>query len=204
MSIQIEVYRRWDATVFWKTREQFGGLSNMAPGFPLVVNGVRIPTSEALYQACRFPHRPEIQRLIMREANPKTAKDKSRLYLQETRPDWDQVRVDIMRWCLHVKLAQHWRRFGDLLLSTGNRPIVEESRKDDFWGAKPADNGMLVGRNVLGRLLMELRQALRSSSPHLRQVQPLAIPHFLLYGQPIGTVRAWREPAADKMSTAET
>ena len=51
-------YERSNAVVFLKTSEAFGGLSNMAPGFPLCVNGIAIRTSEALYQACRFPHVP--------------------------------------------------------------------------------------------------------------------------------------------------
>lgn len=95
-----------ESAVFLKTNERFGGLSNMAPGFPIVLNGVRIRTSEALYQACRFPRRP----------------------------DWDAVRVKIMRWCLRVKLAQKWQTFSKLLLSTGDMPIVEKKvRRNDFW-----------------------------------------------------------------------
>ena len=86
-----------------------------------------------------------------------------------------------MRWCLRVKLAQHWQNFGNLLLSTGNKPIVEESRKDDFWGAKIRDDQTLVGRNALGRLLMELREELKlDANETLRFVEPLAIPDFLL------------------------
>jgi type I restriction enzyme S subunit len=49
---QVRSYRVADCVVFRKTNTRFGGLSNMAPGFPLEVNGIRILTSEALYQAC--------------------------------------------------------------------------------------------------------------------------------------------------------
>lgn len=34
---------------FWRTSERFGSLSNMAGGFPLVVNWILIQSSEALY-----------------------------------------------------------------------------------------------------------------------------------------------------------
>ena len=45
--------------------------------------------------------------------------------------------------------------------------------------------------NVLGRLLMDLRESLRGpEGQHLRRVEPLAIPQFLLYGRPIGIVAA--------------
>jgi len=188
---QRRTYDRTSSVVFLKTDGPFGGLSNMAGGFPLRVNGMRILTSEALYQACRFPHRPELQRLIIEQRSPMTAKMKSKPYRRASRQDWDQVRVKIMRWCLRVKLAQNWSAFSKLLLETGKRPIVEESRRDDFWGAKPTDDETLVGTNVLGRLLMELREAVKADSRELlARVEPIAITEFMLDGWPIGLITA--------------
>lgn len=187
--IQTRTYKRSESAIFSKTKETFGGLSNMAAGFPVRVNGVRILTSEALYQACRFPHRPEVQRIIIGEASPMTAKMKSKPYRQDSRPDWDRVRIKIMRWCLRVKLAQNWNEFSRLLLATRGRPIVEKSRKDDFWGAKVVDEETLVGMNVLGRLLMELREEVKQGDrERLSRVEPLDILDFRLYGEPISAV----------------
>lgn len=187
--VEIRDYVAGDSATFRKTGERLGGLSNMAPGFPLEVNGIHIRTSEALYQACRFPHLPDVQRMIIEEASPMTAKMKSKPFRDRSRPDWDAVRARIMRWCLRVKLAQNWERFGALLLETRGRPIVEESRKDDFWGAIPSTDGHLVGRNVLGRLLMELRELLQApDAESLRRVEPPQVPWCLLYGQPIVVV----------------
>jgi type I restriction enzyme S subunit len=188
---QVRTYDPADSVVFLKTNERFGGLSNMAPGFPLRVNGVRIRTSEALYQACRFPHMPDVQRQIIDEHSPMTAKMRGKPFRKDSRSDWDAVRVKIMRWCLRVKLAQNWKEFGRLLLATGERPIVERSRKDDFWGAKVAEDGSLVGMNVLGRLLMELREQLKGDEAEsLRAVEPPPIPDFLLFQRPIETIFA--------------
>jgi type I restriction enzyme S subunit len=188
---QVRTYDPAASVVFLKTNERFGGLSNMAPGFPLRVNGVRIRTSEALYQACRFPHMPDVQRKIIDEPSPMTAKMRSKPFRKDSRPDWDAVRVKIMRWCLRVKLAQNWSEFGRLLLATGERSIVEQSRKDDFWGAKVADDGSLAGMNVLGRLLMELREQLKGDETEsLHAVEPLAIPEFLLFQRPIKMICA--------------
>jgi len=184
---QFRTYLRTDAAVFRKTAESFGGLSNMAPGYPIRINGVLYHTSEALYQACRFPHRPEVQKLIVGQHSPMTAKMKSKPYRNDSRPDWDQVRVRVMRWCLQVKLAQNWNKFSQLLLSTGDRPIVEDSRKDDYWGAKEKDGNSLVGMNVLGRLLMELREFIKQGK-ELRLVEPPNISNFLLFGEPIPVV----------------
>lgn len=191
-----QTYRRSESAVFLKTAEQFGGLSNMAGGYSLRINGIRILTSEALYQACRFPHMPEVQRIIIGQASPMTAKMKSKPYRKDSRPDWDDVRVDIMWWCLRVKLAQNWEKFGDLLLSTEGMPIVEESYRDPFWGAKPINGETLVGINILGRLLTELREQFRSAEREaLRIVEPLNLPKFLLDRRAIGVIRSI-QPAA--------
>lgn len=193
---QKRLYRRDDVIAFRKTGEEFGGLSNMAPGYPILLHGHHIRTTEALYQACRFPHMPEVQRMILGEISPMTAKMRSKPFRDKSRPDWDSVRVPIMKWCLRVKLASNWSKFSKLLLETGDRPIVEDSRKDDFWGAKP-DADALEGRNVLGRLLMELRERVRDDPDALRVVKPLPIPEFLLLGVPIGLFRAPKQPAIE-------
>ena len=52
---------------------------------------------------------------------------------------------------------------------------------------------MLVGMNVLGRLLMELREQLkRGNGENLQRVEPVPIADFLLYQEPISVVQAWR------------
>jgi hypothetical protein len=48
-----------DSITFKKTKDPFGGLSNMAAGYLIKINRVPILTTEALYQACRFPALPE-------------------------------------------------------------------------------------------------------------------------------------------------
>ncbi|WP_296697117.1 DUF1156 domain-containing protein [Thiocapsa sp. UBA6158] len=189
-SNRLRTYDRTTAVVFLKTKEAFGGLSNMAGGYPLRVNGVRILTSEALYQACRFPHLPHVQKLIIEQNSPMTAKMKGKPYRSDSRPDWDAARVKIMRWCLRAKLIQNFAEFSRLLLATHDRPIVEESRKDDFWGAKPIDAKVLVGQNVLGRLLMELREELRDGDRWpAQELPPLDLPEFLLFGRPIEPIQ---------------
>lgn len=189
-AFELRVYRSSESAVFRKTKDRYGGLSNMAAGFPLVINGVRIRTSEALYQAFRFPDFPEIQELILREASPMTAKMQSKTHIGKTRPDWEEVKVQVMRWCLRVKLCQNWEKFTDALTETGEMPIVEFSTIDSFWGAAPTPDGAhLVGINVLGRLLMELRSLLNGPNPAaLRTVPPPSIEGTLFLGRSIGAV----------------
>lgn len=185
----LRTYLRYNCIVFRKTKEQYGGLSNMASGFPICINGISIRTAEALYQACRFPDLPEIQEKIISEKSPMTAKMKGKPYRDRTRSDWNHTRVKIMKWCLRAKLAQNWEKFGELLLSTGDLPIVEESKKDSFWGAKPTEEGKLVGVNALGRLLMELREEfMKAQNWDYYIVKPLEIENFVLLNKPIETI----------------
>jgi type I restriction enzyme S subunit len=195
LAVAEETYYRTRCVVFSKTREPFGGLSNMAAGFPLVVNGQPIERVESLYQACRYPHLPEVQCAILAEPNPMKAKMISRKYYPQSRPDWDAVCTPVMRWCLHVKLAQNWETFGALLAATGDRPVVEKAprntARDRLWGAWPVDDERLVGHNLLGRLLVELRREyLQPDNTRLRIVAPLPIGDFLLLGEPIRTITA--------------
>jgi ribA/ribD-fused uncharacterized protein len=81
----------------------------------------------------------------------------------KSREDFDDIKVDIMRWCLNLKLMQNYA-FRAVLVNTGRAPIVEVSSRDSFWGAIPAKDGShgfdkAIGFNVLGKLLMDLRTA---------------------------------------------
>jgi type I restriction enzyme S subunit len=147
-------------------------------------------SSEALYQACRFPDLPDVQQMIERETSAMAAKMKSKPHRSASREDWPRIRVRIMRWVLRVKLAQHMKRFGAVLLETGDAAIVERSSKDRYWGAVESGDGTLEGQNVLGRLLMELREELRTKPPEeLAVVMPPRVENFVLLGRPVGVVR---------------
>jgi ribA/ribD-fused uncharacterized protein len=163
----------------------------MAPGYPLCVNGVYIRSSEALYQACRYPNNPEIQKKIIHQSSPMTAKMVGKPNRADTREDWQKTRIVIMKWSLRVKLAQNYEKFSALLKESGDNPIVESSNKDDFWGAKPVDQQTLVGVNALGRLLMELRALVENSSKDQLSIVPVPnISNFLLLGDEIREVHA--------------
>lgn len=63
-----------------------------------------------------------------------TAKMVGKPYRHDSRPDWDRVRVEDHAVVWRLSSTMHWSQFSELLLSTGDQPIVEDSRKDDFWG----------------------------------------------------------------------
>lgn len=77
------------------------------------------------------------------------------------RPDWDAVKVDFMRKVIRAKARQH-EYVRRKLLATGNRELVENSWRDDFWGWGPNRDG----KNMLGKLWMEIRAELRAPEAH--------------------------------------
>ncbi len=187
------VYTPSKCATFRKTGEQWGGLSNMAPGFPLRVLGYDVATSESLYQACRFPSDPLLQEDILAKKNPMGAKMMTKPHRARTRQDWETpspgARVAIMEWCLRVKLVQNPAKFGDLLMSTGLLPIVEDSHNDRFWGAVAwTPGGDLVGENMLGVLLMKLREEVRSNGVLPATAAPPDLPDFKLCGETVVVV----------------
>jgi predicted NAD-dependent protein-ADP-ribosyltransferase YbiA (DUF1768 family) len=119
-----------------------------------------------------------------------TAKMRSKPHRHKTRKDWEAKKVPVMRWCLRAKLVCNYQAFSQALLSTGDLPIVEMKRRGaDFWGAALESDDELVGPNVLGRLLMELREEIKELSVNkYAYLPPLKIPDFLLFGEPIGPV----------------
>lgn len=192
MNPSVREYQIKNVITFAKTNGHFGALSNMAPGFNLFINEVNIQSSEILYQACRFPLFPNIQEEIIRTQNPMDAKKISRKYIQYSRQDWDTVKFKIMKWCLEIKLIQNFDKFSNTLLSTDDKTIVEYSKKDAVWGAiLKDDKTTLVGKNALGRLLMELREKVKLGEINKSTViLPPSIPAFLLFGNSIEEIRS--------------
>ena len=67
-------YQAHQSATFRRTRESWGGFSNMASGYPITIGRTHIRTSEALYQALKFPHHPDAQTAIIAERSPMQAK----------------------------------------------------------------------------------------------------------------------------------
>ena len=107
-----------------------------------------------------------------------------------SRDDWDEVKLKVMKWCLNLKLAQNFISFGHILDSTKDLSIVENSSKDNYWGAIPnEDASIYVGQNALGRLLMQLREEYRSPNKYsLLIVEKPKIENFTLYGIEISKI----------------
>lgn len=74
----------------------------------------------------------------------------------QLRPDWEQVKVQVMRDALRLKFDTPQMK--SKLLSTGDHFLVEGNHwNDTFWGVCAGK-----GRNMLGYLLMEIREELKN------------------------------------------
>jgi ribA/ribD-fused uncharacterized protein len=188
MKISERIYNSSEVIAFRSTKEEFGGLSNMAPGYSIRVNDVIIPSAEALYQACRFPLFPHIQEEIINQNSPMTAKMISRKYTNLTRQDWEQIKYTVMYWVLKVKLSQNFDKFSNILKKTENKSIVELSNKDKDWAVVFDGKDTLKGKNALGRLLMQLRSEFVFENDSIECVSPPNINGFMLYGSEVEIV----------------
>lgn len=185
--IEEKIYDKRNIISFAKIANEWGGLSNMCYN-ALFVNETLIRSVEALYQSCKYPLYPNIQKEILSQDNAMKAKYISRKYAKFQRQDWDDVKFSIMRWCLMVKLIQEWDSFAPILQKTKGYQIVEYSKKDAIWGAMPYGDDKLKGRNILGRLLMDIRDKYILTNQKPQFIPPLQISSFQLYGVNIGRV----------------
>lgn len=143
--------------------QDFYVLSNFS-AFRLFWRGNDFDTSEAAYHFEKFTDdegaladmRSIRQAILMAPSAHEAFKIAERNRVHR-RPDWDDVKVWIMREILRAKAAQH-EYVRRKLLATGDRTLIENSWRDDFWGWGPNRDG----KNMLGRLWMEVRAELRS------------------------------------------
>ncbi|WP_421885215.1 NADAR family protein [Methylibium sp.] len=150
-------------------------LSNFS-AFNVSWGGFRFQTSEHLYHYMKFarPWSDEARREPIDFSGPEilvaqaifgapSAHEAFKIAEQNRelrRPDWDQVKVSIMRDILRAKAMQHSYVLRKLF-ATGDRELVEDSWRDDFWGWGPNRDG----QNMLGKLWMQVRAELRGTEP---------------------------------------
>ena len=129
--------------------------------FQVHIWGHSFPTAEHAYHWRKFLHlanETNAQTYILHAKSAHEALtlargfEKSGLLL----PSWKDERVAVMRAIIDTKHDQH-EYVRRKLQESGDRELIEDSWRDDFWGWGPNHDGA----NTLGRLWMELREALR-------------------------------------------
>lgn len=156
----IERYPADRTAAFCKIDREWDIFSNFGHS-PLVVGGVPFDTSERLFQVMKFLDEDSRKAVYTKKGNPKmTAKHCEKN--GTVRPDWGHIIVDAMKFCLMEKYRQCEAFRHELERSRGLFIVEDQTtftkKNPDTWGAKLSDDGTeFIGPNLMGRLLMELR-----------------------------------------------
>ncbi|MCU0490736.1 MAG: NADAR family protein [Chloroflexaceae bacterium] len=139
---------------FYSTRDAYGCFSNFsAHGFEL--KGTWWRTSEHYFQAQKFAGTAH-EEAVRQARTPKDAANMGRQRTRPLRPDWEQVKNDVMREAVRAKFRAH-ADIRQTLLDTGDEELIEATSSDYYWGC--GTDG--TGKNMLGNILMEVRAELR-------------------------------------------
>ncbi|CAF1220234.1 unnamed protein product [Adineta steineri] len=143
---------------FYLRNEPFGEFSNFYLA-PIVLDGCTWSTTEHYFQAQKFISDEIHYQNILQLAKPCKVFYYVRKHKSSRRADWDDVKDEIMFKACLAKFQQHLK-LKELLLSTGDRTLVEHTKNDSYWG----DGGDGTGRNQLGITLMKVREYLKNNS----------------------------------------
>lgn len=120
---------------------------------PIVEQGLTFRSVEHLYQYARTRD-ADARRRILHTPSAATARSIGRNAPQ--RPDWEQIKVEVMRKALRLKFRQHPDLAAKLLATRGE--CIEHYcpwETHSFWGV-----GCIDGANTLGLLLEQIRDEL--------------------------------------------
>ncbi len=116
-------------------------------------DGIVYPSAEHTFQAQKTDDKSK-QLEVAKLPTPAKAKHYGRRKLK-LGSDWEETKVDVMRRVLFAKFTQNPKLL-KALVNTGSEILVEGNDWGDrFWGVCG------TGSNMLGKLLMELREIAR-------------------------------------------
>ncbi|MEZ4941758.1 MAG: NADAR family protein [Saprospiraceae bacterium] len=141
--------------MIWKFDKAYKWLSNFAP-CTIVINGIAYPSVEHAFMSAKSNDVRWYLKCTDASIKPGTIKKMSRGIL--LLPNWDSIKVSVMRDCLNQKFRQE--PYKTLLIETGDVFIQEGNFwGDTFWGV---DLKSKTGENHLGKLIMAIRDELKN------------------------------------------
>jgi len=127
-------------------------LSNFYPS-DIEWKGLKYKSAEAAFQASKTMDNNI--RTKFRYLNPSEAKRLGRKI--DLRPDWEDVKIEIMTKIVRIKFSDPYLR--TKLLETEDKELIEGNGwSDTFWGVS-SETGL--GENHLGKILMKIRDEIR-------------------------------------------
>ncbi|KAK0104198.1 hypothetical protein ONS96_005290 [Cadophora gregata f. sp. sojae] len=103
---------------------------------------------------------------ILKSKSPKGMKAMGKQVLGYSDEQWDFVKVAVVGAANYAKFTSN-KELTDMLLSTGDRELVEASPYDGVWGIKcgiekASNRANWDGQNLLGETLMEVRRLIQA------------------------------------------
>lgn len=155
-------YTVWDDKNVKGFFEQYRFLSNFHL-CDVYFEGIVYPSSEHAYMSAKT-HNTQIKDKFSKDFNglaggiltPREARNLGQTI--ELRPDWEEVKYDMM---LAIVFDKFWRNkdIQKLLLDTGDKYLEETNHWNDvFWGYSWQKQ---TGQNNLGKILMKVREILK-------------------------------------------
>jgi len=133
---------------------QYRFLSNFWPA-TVEFEGITYPTVEHAYQSAKMLDMAK-RREIAALPTPAEAKHAGESF--PPRPDWPKIKYDVMLRCVRYKFTHH-PELARKLLATGDAYLEEGNTwHDTVWGVYEGH-----GTNWLGKILMQVRDELRSN-----------------------------------------
>lgn len=123
--------------------------------------------AEAAFQAYKCANKADVEKFETLEGKDAKALGgkrglyrNGRLFRIALRSDWDNVRLEKMLEVVRAKFSNP--ALAERLVETGDAELVEiNTWNDKFWGAVD-ENGVLVGENNLGKILMQVRDEINN------------------------------------------
>lgn len=141
---------------FYEAHNDYGFLSNFYLS-DITLDNKKWKSVEHYYQAQKFID-PIKKEKIKQCKTPGRAKKYAHKSNSFVRPDWDEIKVDVMKKGVYAKFMQSVYLKSKLLL-TEDALLIEDSPVDLFWGI--GIDG--TGKNMLGKILMDLRINLKEN-----------------------------------------
>ena len=141
--------------------DEWGVLGNFGRA-AVVVNGVEFSNTEKLFQCMKFTFAPVIREIYAQNNMSIKMKARKKEYEQYFREDWKKIFLDALKYVLVTKYEQSEAFRAELERSKGLYIVEDETgrpgckKSADAYGAVLVGDEM-VGPNLLGQFLMELR-----------------------------------------------
>ncbi len=156
---------------FYSKTNKYEVFSNFS-WHPIMLKGYIWKTNEHYYQAMKYESINFERVAYIRDLpTARAAKNAGGVKTIPIIPTWNTDKDDVMRFCCLKKVLTH-KDVYDILLESEDATLIEDSMSDFHWGCGN-DN---TGKNMLGKIWMEIRTFLRKGTHPFCNIKPVDIP----------------------------